>query len=445
LTSGHIDSGVQALRDVLSAVGIRYPGSSLSAIASLLWHGCRIRRRGLSYRQRPPESLAEHERRKLQAHWTAVAGLSVIDPVRAADFASRYLLDALRIGDLTHLERAMTAHSGHVAAGGYRNRRRVDALLERIDAIAGADGMPYALATAAIARGAAAHLQSRYGESVRCCDQAAAGLLDPKSRAIDPRCLDVTWELNLARSFGMWSLMYMGDIAELTRRQPEVLRLAEERNDLFATLNFGTQITTYVLLGRDRPDDARRRLEEDGRRLSKLGYFVQHQNHLLAMAFLEQYCGDGRAAWRHMQDAQRAYSGSLLSHVQHMRIDFLQARGRAALAAARQSGDAALMKQAEQTARRLRGENTPWAAAMSAFLCAGIAAARRQADVEQYLTNAIAQLIEVNGRLFAAAARVRLAQVRKSGADAADDEMRRLGVRNPQRMTAALLPGFENG
>jgi hypothetical protein len=339
--------------------------------------------------------------------------------------------------------RALTTYCGHIATGGWRNRRLVDLLLQKAELAAQIDGRPYARACVSMAKGVAAHLQSRYAESVRHCDEAVASLLDGRSQSDDDRCRDASWEQALARSIAMWSLMYMGRIDELAQRQPILSRMAEESNDLFATLNFGTQIRTFYLLGSDQPGEALRCLEFDARRLSTQGFFVQHQNYLLARAFVEQYCGCGAAAWQALQDS---LGWSTLRLVQHMRIDYFQARCRAALAAGSQASGRdrrRLLREARHAERKLRAEKTPWTAAVSSVLQAAIAAAEGRADVRQLLSSAVDQLSAVDGLLLAAAARVRLAQVEGREEGDAAARMQALGVVNVGRMTSALLPGFD--
>lgn len=306
LTSGHVDPGIVRLKRVLKECGIHYPQKSITTWASLIWHRIRLKWRG--YEFRVSQDITEVDLLQLQAYWAAVAGLSVVDPLRAADFTTRGLLHSLHCGERTHVIRNLTAFSGHVAASGYRKRKRVDRLLATIDDLAAQDGQPYALAGAEIARGVASHLQSQYRTSVKFCDRAVALLLDDDSKVADSRCYNATWELNVARSISLWSLMYMGQIDKLALRQPELLRAAEETNNLFAALNFSTQIMTHIMLAADRPDEARRRLQADGERLPAFGFFVQHQNHLLALAFLEQYCGCGHQAWQHLENARQRYT-----------------------------------------------------------------------------------------------------------------------------------------
>ena len=130
-----------------------------------------------------------------------------------------------------------------------------------------------------------------------------------------------------------------------------------------------------------------------------------------------------------------------------MRIDYLQARCRAALAACRQASPSqrrTYLKEAWLAERKLEVEGTPWAAAVASVLQASIAAAEGRTDLRPRLSQAADKLRAVDGLLLAAAAEVRLAQIGGGCPESAGARMLRLGVANVQRMTTALLPGFED-
>jgi hypothetical protein len=329
---------------------------------------------------------------------------------------------------------------------GWKGRKQVNKLLHELERLASDDGRPYAAAAFDIARGVAAHLQSRYVESITYCDSAVARLLDIASQSSDGRCRDAAWEVVLARSIALWSFMYMGRIDELSRRLPDLSRAAEEKNDLLATLNFGTQVRTYVLLGaNDDPAQARERLDADEQRLSQFAFMIQHENYWLARAFLEQYCGNGLAAWECAEESRRRFEWSSIYLVQHMRIDYFQMRCRAALAAAHDATGAKrayLIGAAIKCERRLRSEKTPWATALATLMQVGIERARGGVNVATICTEAIQRLEALDVLLFAAVARACLAELTKTGGAEADAGIAQLGASNPRRLIAAILPGF---
>ncbi len=135
LTGGHLDEGIDALRQVLAAVGWRLPTRPWISLFSLGWHQAKLRLVGLKYRPRADTDLSGPEQRKLDACWCAAAGLSVIDPIRAADFVSRNMCLSLRAPQPRYYARALSAHVGHSATGGNRSRRRIQHLLRESPAV----------------------------------------------------------------------------------------------------------------------------------------------------------------------------------------------------------------------------------------------------------------------------------------------------------------------
>jgi hypothetical protein len=84
LTSGHVEAGTKALQKVLAECRISYPHSPVTSIASFLCRRAWLRFRGLHCESQRDE-IPDNNQRRIQAYWSAVAGLSVIDPLRAAD------------------------------------------------------------------------------------------------------------------------------------------------------------------------------------------------------------------------------------------------------------------------------------------------------------------------------------------------------------------------
>ena len=270
LTSGHVAEGTGVLREVLREVGMRLPESSWQALGSLLWWRTRLALRGWNTPPRPALRTA-HETRQLEVCWSAVAGLSLVDPMRAAAFVARNLWLALQFGDPRHLVRALTTHTGHVAIAGNRSAAAVARTLRKAREVAAGMEGNYAPAAVSLAEGIAAHLQGKWQLAWTHCDRADELLREAEVH-------DVAWELATARAFALWALMYAGEYAELARRQPRLLREATERDDLYGRLNYSSTIMLAVELAADRPLEARRRLDEDDRLLTPGRFDVQHHN-----------------------------------------------------------------------------------------------------------------------------------------------------------------------
>src|SRR5262249_27227250 len=124
------------------------------------------------------------------------------------------------------------------------------------------------------------------------------------------RCTGVVWEIDTAQRFALWALMYMGDVPEMARRLPGLLRAAEERDDRYAMLNLCAIIRPFLRLAADEPERARRELAEVIGRWSQQGYHVQHMNRLYDEAQIDLYLGEGAAAWLRLAEQWSAVKKS---------------------------------------------------------------------------------------------------------------------------------------
>jgi hypothetical protein len=74
----------------------------------------------------------------------------------------------------------------------------------------------------------------------------------------------------------------MGEVEELSRISPALLKDAWERGDLYAIANLSTQIMALVRLAADDAASAREGLTQVMGEWSQNGYHVQHHDALLA-------------------------------------------------------------------------------------------------------------------------------------------------------------------
>jgi serine/threonine protein kinase len=441
LSSGHVDDGLATLRTVLGTVGMKMPQTPRRALWSLAWQWLRLRWRGLGFRRRDIREVDAGELRRLEICRSAAVGLSMVDPLQGAYFQTRYLLLALRTGEPQHLVQALAMEGAHTSIGGSFSRRRTNELLGAAEKLARQLAQPYPTAMVALAKGVADALEGRWQSAWTLCDQAEG--------IFRTHCNGVMWELSTAHRFALWPLTFLGEVAEIRRRLPALIKEARERNDLYAVTNLSLVIGTFVHLAEDEPERARRELRQVIDEWSQQGFHVQHMNRLFDEVQIDLYQGEGIAAWERVTAQWPALARSYLLRVQQVRIFLLHLRARAALAAATAVAEPGpLLSAAERDARLLRRERIAWAEALAQLVRAGVAMGRHDAGGSRQLLEEVVGRLEAAGlRLHAAAARRRLGEQvgGKEGqrlVEQADAWMKGQKVRGPNRMTALLVPGF---
>ena len=82
------------------------------------------------FQKRDESQITAMDVTRIDLCWSAVAGLSMSEPIRGADFQTRGLLLALRAGEPLRIARALAMEAGHRATAGARPRRGSRLLLE---------------------------------------------------------------------------------------------------------------------------------------------------------------------------------------------------------------------------------------------------------------------------------------------------------------------------
>jgi hypothetical protein len=441
LMCGHLDEGLAVLRRVLESVGMRLPRTPREALWSLLRHRAWARLRGVGFRPRDAAQVPARDLRKLDIAWSGALGLLFNDWIRGMDFQTRSLLLALRTGEPFRIARSLAAEAASNATAGGRARPRTARLLGIAASLAEEVGHPYAHGFVCATTGLTAYLEGRWKDAVEAFDRA-----EPLFRE---RCTGVAWELNSLHAYCLWSLAHMGQVAELGRRLPVLLREARERGDRYALANLSTYVTTMVRLAADDPAEAVRESREAMERWSRGGFHIQHRVAVLGEAYIKLYDEGGRAAWDFLSGAWAAYRRSLLTRSQHIRIDMLHLRAVCALAAAATApAPAAFLRAAAGDARRLESERAPCADAHARSIRAALAAARGdRAAAAGLLAQAAAHFDAVDMGLHAAALRHRLGRLvgGQPGHELTEGAIRWMedqGIRRPDRMTATFAPGI---
>ena len=445
LRSGHIDEAMAALRTVLTAIGMDLPESSKRALASLLFRRTQIRLRGLAFKERHERDIAAEDLIRIDTCWAVSTGLGLVDNIIGSYFQTRGLLLALDAGEPHRIARAIAMEASYSSASGGAAQERTADLLRIMQALARRLDDPYSLAWAAAAEGITAALEGRWKVGHDAAERAEAIFRD--------RCTGASWEIASMRWISLWSLSYLGNLGELSRRIPERLREAKERGDLYASICHSTGLANLFWLAADDPNHARERNREALRAWSQRKFHVEHWWAMLSERQIDLYQGNGEAAFQGLEEQWPALSGSLLLMVQLTKLEATHLRARAALmlAVQRPVQRKAMLKSALADAAKIEKEEMPWSNPLAALLRAGAAMIEGdRAQVLSLLQSAIVGLDAADMALYAAAARYRRGHVLggeegEKLAATADEWLAKQGVVNRPRMVGMLAPGFPDG
>jgi hypothetical protein len=436
-----VDEGLPVLQSILEAVGLPLARTPRRAFWSLLFHRALLRLRGLGFRERPADQVPAEVLTRIDIGWAGSLGLSMTDNTRSADIQTRHLLLALRAGEPYRIARALAMEISHTAGhGGERMRRRGDQLAEMSGGIARRLGDPYLIALVTGVHGMAVFSSERW--------PLALQLLDESDQICRDRCTGVAFERATLHTFILWNLLYMGEVAELGRRCPDLLREAQTRGDLYAVTNL-LSFTPFVRLMADDPGGARQDIQQALTQWTHQGYHVQHYALLQVQVAVELYTGNGAATWDLVSAQWPAFAGSFLKRLQLFRIQVRQLQAYSALAAAaaaHQPGP--LLRAGEALARRLQREKTSWSGATALYVRGAAAALRgNRAGAQALLSEAVARFGAAGMQLHVAAVRRRLGELRggtegRTLVAEADAWMASQHIQNPERLAAVCAPGF---
>jgi len=447
LMSGHIDEGVDEMRRVLNAIGVRMPETPRQSMRSLVIDRIRLAMRGSRppVRLRAPDELTPEQLARTDIFWSMAVGFAIVDPIRSADFQTRHLVEALALAEPYRLAQAYAAEAAFSAAGGHRNQKRTHRLSQTAASLAERTGQSNARGFVAFAHALEEYGVGRWRASLERLERAEAILRD--------QCRGVTWWIDTVQYVALESLWYAGETAELARRVPKLLENALARGDLYAATNLRVGIPNLVWLVLDDVEAARAHVDEAMARWTVRGFHIQHEGELLARVQTSLYVGDGEAAHQRLSSTWKALRGSSIFTVQIARVASYHQRARAALAAAStlpatSSRRRALLAECRQAAACLRREGVAWAVPLAALARAGARSLDGEPEQAAAELEAAATGFSACGMdLYAQVARACRGRVigGDEGAElvrAGDAALRAGGVLRPDRMTAMMAPGL---
>jgi hypothetical protein len=442
--SGHLEKGLTVTRQVLSSLGMRLPRTPLGALVSLLGRRLRLRLRGIKFYERDESQISAERLIRVDICYSVAVGLAIADHIRGADFSTRFVRLALDAGEPRRVLIALAAEASFVAASGGAQTRYLNRLLTTSERLLERLKDPIARAYLEASKAFHALETGSWSTARKHAELGESIVMDHGG---------TSWERATARFIIVWSLYYLGELAELTERVMPLVQEALDRGDRFALSGMVLGRPNLVYLNLMGPVQAREEIAKIMHSWKVEGYHLQHYYALLAETNIDLYEGAGKRALERLTGDWPSLKRSLLLRLPLPRNESLHLRARAALAAAHQAGASerkSLLARARKDAGRMAQSKLAWTSALSKLLQAGVSAHRGQTEQAiRMLEAAVAELDEAEMKLYAAAARRRLGALMggDAGAEliaAANTFMQQQNVTDPTRMTAMLAPGFKD-
>jgi serine/threonine protein kinase len=441
LLSGHIAAGTAALERVLLAAGVRPWRGRFGAVCMLVVYRVAIALFGSRAVVRETRDVRRVDHLRVEGLYASVMGMGLVDVVMGICLQARHLFLALRVGDRFQLLRAAGIEALQAAArGGPEGKRELafGGLAESLAESAGdQDSRAFYEGTAAIRL----FLHGRWKETLRRAERLETMYTTSPAG----------WHSN-AQLFYVYTLANLGRLRELRAYHGVRFAEAEERGEIYTTVNLRIGHTVRVWLADDDVEAARRHVREAMAAWPQAGFSLQSYRAMLAEVTITLYEGDGAGAHARMERSWPALRRSLLFYTQYVRADAYFLRARCALASlgSLATGDAAArrarVREAARSAKKLAAERMEWTAPLAALASAGVALARGDGPgAIEHLRAAVACADAADMLLHAAVARECLGE-RVGGAEGAElvrqarAWMDSQGVRAPDRLAATIAP-----
>ncbi len=441
LFGGHIDEGMVVLEEAFSDHGLNYETICKTDSQELRQ---RLEQRGLSFKLRRRDQIADDELRRLDMLWAAAHGTQYIKDSDSIALGYTFALEALDMGEPLHVARALAMISIFNSWFLHKDNPALRAL-QRLDE---QRPEPHISAWLALAQGNDAFWAHRVNESIEYFERAESVFLS--------QCRGVAREVSSTRLLTSLAIGLLMDINTLKSRcvrwQQEAREL--EHSHLTSHLSF----LAFCAVAEDRPEKAKSDLEkiiaESSRDMSKMTFL--HMNSYLAL--VETYMGEARG-FEQIDNVVKSLAKTVYDRIPMTRYNHRRYRAIVAIALATKHPDPErLLCRAEQDAQELsntraadgRPVEIPYWQSQGVLIQACLAAARLDRVSSLRLIDEALQIMSATkdkNYVVEAGARLRKGQLigGKEGAALvarAEDELKQIGVKNTARYCDYVVPGF---
>ena len=444
LRGGQIAQGLEVLKDVLKQAGLRLAMGPRRAFWSVAWRLLWLRLRGTTFVEQPASSVSPENKRLLDVFWSVNIGLGVVDILRADDFLLRFLMLALKVGDMRRVAQGLAMLASQLAALGASHFDWALRLVSQAEVLARRSSHPATIGIAVISKGVIRYFMGEW--------DAAANQLTAAEQYLLSHCHGVNWELSTTRSFACFSLRLAGRLRELCERFDRYTADADRTGDRYLAANLRTYQSIVWMI---RDDCARASKDIEGilDAWPSDVYHVQHFFHLYARCEHALYAGRPEVAFQAIAADGGKIRRSALLKIKGLRVEHAWICGRVAVAMAEsvpENQRLPILRQARASVQFLSKGEHQTGVAMGAAIDAGIrwllpGADRDEATVA--LERAVATAEAAGAVLLAEAGRRWLGEIigGRRGEELlarSNGWMAEQGVRNPARLAYLVMPGF---
>ncbi len=366
LRAGHVDQAVEIFKQVLDTVGLHFAPSSRRSLANLLWWRMRLRLRGVDFKERRVSEITPDFLLKIAVCGSCALGFGMNDPIRGAEFQTHHFLLSLRSGEPSRVGRAMALEGVYRALEGHKSRKAAERLIDKAQMLGteSNDSIVTAFATSAQAL---VHYQCGEWRSAKLHFDRAASMYWEKCQGHQSVACQ-------AERMAVDTLFALGELGELSKRVPGILRAAEDRGDQHGVTDMQTGLPNVTWLIRDRAKRARYDCKLGERQWSERAFFLQHYYAVLAHIQIDLYEGEGTAALTRFDAMMPKLRRSMLLRVPIVRVESSWLEGRSVLAAAQYAeGEERrhLLTRLKKVASSLRAQSIPCALSFANVLTGG--------------------------------------------------------------------------
>jgi hypothetical protein len=261
---------------------------------------------------------------------------------------------------------------------------------------------------------------------------------------VEPEGARKGWELGTCRYFATLLAQTTGDLPRVMTDVPVWTQAAADRGDRYTETMFDTAFGAYCDLCADAPERAELRLARALSRWSDRSFLFQHANALYLRADLLAYQGRPREAFTLFAEGMAGVEKAGLMRVEILALRITEQLARRAVAAVL-AGERGLRPVALKRLGVLERRGGPWMEGFAQALRASLALADGAPEAAARHFGAAAASFGTSGaRLHATLAGLQRARLCADAATERANEaaLRALGLREPKRFAAAIMPGL---